>query len=285
MTSYTYKKILEKAKTCKTSTEKKYKLGIGTGWTYYICQAIIKQDKKDVTRLSKTVGKAPKPSGTYISRQMSKSDYLKQAKSLVKFVKNHGRLPNYLSWGAYKIRPSVYTYMFSRILVYYENKNKLPSKVKINSKCFTKPVETKNEVYNYFCKVFNDGKKITTIDSALKLVESRGYSYYYDDRYSNKESIDRIKKKLGVNCTDSTALFYNIVEELIELGKYKKVECVHVQCSAGGHVKLRITKNDGSKFIRDPACVLSDNGKGVKCTWCGNSGVSNPSWFLENLRR
>lgn len=282
MSKYTYKDILKQAETCKKSVEKEYKVGVSTKWAYYVCKAII-MPNKDVTKIS--FEKAPKPSGTYISRQMSKTDYIKQAKRLVEFVEKHKRLPNYLSWGAYHIRPGLYTYMFSRILVYYNVHNVYASKVAINSKCFTKPVETKNEVYNYFCKVFNGGKNVLSIDEALKLVEARGYAYYYDDKYNNKNAIDRIKKGLGVNCTDSCHVFYNIVEQLITLGKYKKVECLHVQCESGGHVKLRITLNDGTKIIRDPACCLSNNGKGYKCVWCNNSGVSNPKWFMDNLRR
>ena len=220
---------------------------------------------------------------------MSKSDYIKLAKTFVSFVKNHKRLPNYLAWGSYKIRPSLYTYMFARCLVYYDKNGKLASQVGLNSKCFTKPIETKNEVYNYFCKVFNGGKKVLSIDEALKLIEGRSYAYYYDDKYSNKNAIDRIKNRLGINCTDSCHVFYNIVEQLIELGKYKKVECIHVKCksSGGGHVRLRITLNDGSKILRDPACVLSNNGKGIKCNWCtdGTLQAINPKWFMDNLRR
>jgi len=282
MSKYTYKEILKQAEACKKTVEKEYKLGISTKWSYYICKAIITPNT-DVTKIS--FEKAPKPSGTYISRQMSKSDYIKLAKTFVSFVKNHKRLPNYLAWSSYKIRPSMYTYMFSRVLVYYNKNGRYASQVGLNSKCFTKPVETKNEVYNYFCKVFNGGKKIGSIDGALKLVEGKGYAYYYDDKYSNKTGIDRIKKGLGVNCTDSCHIFYNIVEQLIELKKYKKVECLHVQCESGGHVKLRITLNDGTKIIRDPACCLSNNGKGYKCVWCTNTGVSNPKWFMDNLYR
>jgi len=64
------------------------------------------------------------------------------------------------------------------------------------------------------------------------------------------------------------------------------VECLHVMCQSGGHVKLRITMNDGSKIIRDPACVLSDNGKGVRCNWCTDTPIAvNPSWWLSNLNR
>ena len=282
MSSYTYKEIVKKAKDCKTNVEKEYKLGVSTKWTYYFCQAILKP-KTDISKVS--FEKAPKPSGTYISRQMSQSDYVKLAKTFVNFVKEHKRLPNYLAWGAYHIRPSLYTYMFARVLVFYDVNNRFASQVTLNSKCFTKPIETKNEVYNYFCKVFNNNKKVLSIDEALKLIEGRSYAYYYDDKYTNKQTIDRLKKGLGVNCTDVTAMLYNIVEQLIVLKKYKKVECIHVACESGGHVKLRITLLDGTKIIRDGACVISNNGKGIKCNWCTNTGVSNPKWFMDNLYR
>jgi len=78
----------------------------------------------------------------------------------------------------------------------------------------------------------------------------------------------------------------NIIKQLILFGKYKKVECLHVNCSSGGHVKLRITKNNGTRFIRDVACVISDNGKPISCVWCTNAPKAvNPSWFMENLNR
>ena len=282
MTSYTYKQIVDNAKKCKANVESDYKIGVSTKWTYYFCQAIINPNK-DIAKID--FEKAPQPSGSYISRQVDKDDYIKLAKTFVSFVKTHKRLPNYLAYKSYKIRPALYTYAFARIVVYYNKNGKLPSYVNMNSKAFTKPIETKNTVYNYFCKVLNNNKKVMSVDEALQLIEDRGYSYYYDDKYSNKNAIDRIKAKLGINCTDSCHVIYNVVQQLVELKKYKKVECLHVQCSSGGHVKLRITLNDGSKIIRDPACVLSDNGKGIKCVWCTNTGVSNPKWFMDNLYR
>ena len=280
MSEYTYKTIISKSKTIKKNVEKEYKLGVTTKWSYYIAKAILKP-KKDVKKI--TFKEAPKPTGTHISRQIPKKQYTEICKNIVNYVEKNKRLPNYVTYNGFKIRPRLYTYMLARVLVYYEKNNKFANYVNVNSKAFTKPVETKNEVYNYFCKVF--GEKVMSVDEALKLIDAHGYAYYYDDLYSNKQAIDRMKAHKGVNCTDSTHVFYNIVEQLVELGKYKKVEALHVQCSSGGHIKLRITLKDGSKIIRDPACALSDNGKGYKCNWCTNTGVINPKWFMENLYR
>ena len=276
-----YKEIISKAKTCQSNVKKKQKTGIGEEWTYYFAKSIL-SPKKDIKKIS---FKSPKkPNGNDISRQIKQSDYLNICKKLVKETESHKQLPNNVEWGKYKLKPLLLKEIFSRILVYYDSHGKLPLQVNANSKIFTEPSETHNEVYDYFVKVF--GKFDNTIDGALAKVEDKGYDYYYDDRYSNKQSIDRIKKGLGVNCTDSCHVFYNIMLQLIKFGKYKKVECLHVMCSSGGHVKLRITMNDGTKIIRDPACCISDNSKGIRCVWCTNTPIAvNPSWFLENLNR
>ena len=44
-------------------------------------------------------------------------------------------------------------------------------------------------------------------------------------------------------------------------------------------------KNTNGKWIyRDPACVLSDNGKGITCNWCMNGKILayDPSWLLAD---
>lgn len=275
-----YTKIIKKAKKCRKNVKKEYRLGLSTKWSYYFAKAIL--TKKDVPDLKFT--KANNPTGDHISRQISKKEYIILAENLVNFVEKNHQLPNYITLDSKKIKPKLYTYLLARILYYNYKKNKQAKKVKINSKVFKKPTETTNEVYNYFVDVF--GEFGNTIDGALQKINGKGYGYYYDDIYSNKESIQRMKQGKGVNCTDSCQVFYNIMLQLIALGKYSKVECLHVMCSSGGHVKLRITLNDGTKIIRDPACALSDNGKGYTCNWCTNTPIAiDPSWFMENLNR
>ena len=280
MTTYKYATIVSNAVKCKASVEKHYKLGVTSLWSYYFAKAIL-YPNKDIQKIQ--FKQASKPTGTRISRQLSKSNYTDMAKRLIKYVEANKQLPNYITTGNYKIRTRLYTYIFAKIIVYQYDHKTLPSTVEVNSRAFTKPSETGNTVYDYFTKIFG---KVNSIDEALSKIASRGYGYYYDDRYSNQESINRMKNRQGVNCTDSCQVFYNIATALIKQDKYRKVECLHVKCQGGdGHVRLRITLNDGTYIYRDPAAVL-DNGN-VASNWCLNGTLLsiNPQWFLNNLNR
>ena len=271
-----YTTTVKKAKEIKKGVETEYKL-IASTPVYYICKQIIKP-KTDVTTIDVNLAKTS--TGDYISNQIYKSDYLDMAKRLVNYVEKNHALPNYITWKNYKVKVRDYVYMFARILVYYDTNGKFPSYANVNSKAYTKPTETGDEIYNYFVKIFG---KITCIDDALEKIAGRGYGYYYDDVYSNKQSIDRIKNKQGVNCTDATQMMKHVADGT---GKYKKVDCVHVKCRGGdGHVFLKITPKSGSAFYRDPAAVL-DSGV-VSKIWCSNGTVLaiNPSWWVANLNR
>lgn len=273
--------IIASAKTCKKNVEKLQKLGVNDNSAYYYCKVMLgaKNDVKEITI------KAPSEhTGDHISRQISKDDYIDMAKRLVAYVETNKRMPNYITYKTFKVGHDVYTHLFAIALVTSIETGYLPKKVNVNSKAFVKKTETGNVVYDYFVKTF--GSFGDTIDGALSKVNNKGYAYYYDDAYSNKESINRIKAGKGINCTDSCHVFYNIMLELIKKGKYRKVECLHVMCQSGGHVKLRITLKDGSKIIRDPAAVLSNNGQGVTANWCTNYPIAvNPSWFMANLNK
>ena len=282
MAAYTYKKILEKAKECTTNVKENYKLGINSKWSYYFAKAVI-TPKKDIKKIE--VNDAPNPTGTKISRTASKADYMDIAKRYVKYVENDKkhRLPNYATYGNHKIRPRLATLVFAKILVSYSKNDKYPDTVNINSKAFTKPAESTDEIYSLFVKTFG---KISCIDDALEKIAGRGYGYYYDDHKSNKETITAIKSSShsdDPNCTDSTQMMKHVADGT---GKYKKVDCVHVRCQGGdGHVYLKITNKDGTVFYRDPAAVL-DSGV-VNKVWCSNGTVLaiNPSWWLANLNR
>ena len=279
----TYKETLEMARKCKKSVENNQKLGINSKWGYFFAKAIL-NPQKDIKRFD--FEPAPKPYGNHISNQISKSDYLKCAKQLVEFVEKRKRLRNYLDWNGKKIRVRTYVYNFAKILVWYaDHKNTLPAMNNINTKVWVKPKEYSEEVYDYFVKRL--GKFNNTIDGALSLIDGNGYAGYSDDYYSNKTSIDRMADYDGINCTDSCHVFYNILKHLIKLGKYKKVQCIHVGCrySGIGHVRLKIQLNSGDFIYRDPASVL--DGNGITSNWCmdGELWAIDPNWFMENLNR
>lgn len=138
---HTYKEIVDIAQKCKTNVETKYKLGINTAWTYYICKAVMKVNT-NFTKIG-TIKEAPKPSGNTINIKVPKKEYFKMAKTLIKEVEETKTLPNNLKAEVdsktYKVRVRDYLYMFSRILVYYNKKGKFPKTAKINSKSFNKP--------------------------------------------------------------------------------------------------------------------------------------------------
>lgn len=278
-------KINNIAKAVVTNVDKNQKLPNIEGFTQpeygYILATAVAIPGKDVAQIK--VSKAPKAEGSLISRTIDKVDYVKLAKYFVKFIKDNKRLPNYIQFNSYKIKPHLFIYCCAKIVKFYAENKKLPAYCNFNSNVFNASTKTSNdEIFNYFVKTFGNVK---TIDDAFLKVKDRGYAYYYDDKYSNKTCIDRIKKKWGINCTDSCQVFWHIAKAL-----GYDVKCIHVQCSSGGHVRLKLKhkKNtDGNWINRDPAAILSDNGRPLTYIWCerGTKLAENPSWFLENVNR
>ena len=278
MSKYTYDKILSKAKLCTTNVDESHKLGINSKWGYYFAKSVL-NPKKNVAKIA--FNKASKPVGTKISRQVKKSEYLDMAKRLVAYVEKNHQLPNYITIGDHKVRTRLYVLTFAKIIVSYSKNNKLPNKVNVNYKAFTKKTETGNKVFDYF--VEKTGFKPKTLDDVcnwvLKYVR---YLFYFDDVKSNFEVID---SKSG-NCTDLLQFLINMAEAL-----GYDWEVIHTKCkqSGTGHVYGRFKKRDGSTgwFVRDIACIADES---CYCVWCevpnrGDLLAKNPSWFLANLNR
>ena len=248
----------------------------------YLMNSFVAYPQKDIPQMK--VGGASNPNGDRCNRKVIKSVYQDMAKRCNQYIKQNGKLPNYVTiLGTQKCSIILWMFQLSKIVSAYNGK--LPDNVLINSqdlvKPTPKPTPIQDEVYSYFVKVFG---KVSTIDGALSKIQGNGYGYYYDDRYTNKQSIDRMHDGLGVNCTDSCHVFYHIGKAL-----GYDVRAIHILCSGGdGHIRLqfRHTKNTGGEWInRDPAAVL--NGNDVSSIWCANGTylATNPDWFLENLNR
>lgn len=295
--------IKKMASTIKSSVEKNYKLPAkitydGVSFNQcemaYILAYSILHPKKDI-KISTAMKNAPKPTGDKIVEQIKPEDYKDQAQRLINYITKNGQAPNWVKTKKSKqrVRIRLVIYSFAKIVVWYYSKGKLPLECLYQYTVFYKEkpvtkVETPEEVLAYFEKVF--GTTIKYMDDALEIMNNRGYAYYYDDAYSNKESIDRIKNKQGINCTDSLHVFINIVKALIKkYNRYKSVDCLHVLCSGGdGHVRGRIKLSDGTYVYRDPACTLSVNDSGAYCNWCTSNFTLldvNPSWFTKDLNR
>lgn len=262
----------------------KVKYNYGT-FTEILANTVVNTESKHT---GKQYGDAPNPTGDTINTTITKTDYIRIAREITTFYNTHKRCPNYVEHNKQKIRPKLFTYAFAKIINFYNTNKRLPSTCKFDSNVFmnkqapSKTDYTDDDVANYFMKQFG---KVTTIDEALGKVNNHEYAYYYDDVYNNKNAIDRMKNKQGINCTDSCQVFYHIAKAL-----GYTVNVLHVQCSTGGHVRLQLkhSKHTSGNWInRDPACVLSNNNKPVTAIWCSNAplNATNPKWFMDNVNR
>lgn len=140
---------------------------------------------------------------------------------------------------------------------------------------------TSNTTDSTLQKCYDAFGKFNTIDEFLAKISGRGYAYYFNSIYNTVTTINRIKNKQGVNCTDSAQLTYRVA---LALGY--TVQFVHVRCrvSGTGHIRLRLkAKGSDNWFYRDPASVL--DGDGVTSNWCmdGTILAYNPSWVLADV--
>lgn len=250
-------------------------------FTKILADTIVNTDSKYT---GKVYQNAPSTTGDSINTKINKTEYIRLAREVSAFMNTNKRCPNYLTYQGKKIRPRVFTYAFAQIIIFISKNKRYPNYATFNSTQYmpkqTEPLKSNDEVFNYFVKVFG---KVTTIDEALTKVKEHGYSYYYDDVYSNKTCIDRMKNRQGINCTDSCQVFYHIAKAL---GYNVTVEHVYCTGTGGGHVRLKLSKN-GNTFRRDPACILSQNGKPLNAIWCENGKLidTNPSWFMDSINR
>ena len=207
-----YQDIVKKANEIKTSVETNYKLPYSTP-TYYIAKAILRQDKKDIDNIK--VDMAPNSSGNAINDYIYKTDYLDMAKRFTKFVESEHNLPNWITWKNKKVKVSDYVYMFSRILVYFDEQKELPSKVKVDSNAFKKPVlkkyghstisgcDNRGQNNGVYCGPHSMQECIRNLTgkviSQSQLASWAGTGSGGTDHYGIETAIAMASKKLGVN--------------------------------------------------------------------------------------
>ena len=222
--------------------------------------------------------------GEHINTNVKLNEIKDQCRRVYNHILNNGEAPSSVLVKAdknYLISTKVWIYSIAKTVVYYDTNKQLPLQTLYRSDAFVKPTPVKSyseEIFDYFTSKFG---KPTSIDDALSKIQGKGYGFYYDDRYSNRETINRLANRQGVNCTDVHQMLWHIGKVL-----GYDVRAVHVWCTTSnvGHVRLDFNKGDGW-FHRDAAAVI--DGECIECIWCANGTqlAINPAWFTQNLQR
>lgn len=222
--------------------------------------------------------------GTIIQAIRNRGDKVELDGLIAEFVecaiydnKDLSFLPTYVtcSDGKTKLYTDTYVDMANRVSAYEVLNGHSPSIIEIKGENSTN--ETVDDMLSEFESYFG---KMTCIDDCLEAIQGRGYAYYYDSEYNTSETIRRIYKEQGCNCTDVGQLLYRLA---CALGY--EAQFIHVKCSGGdGHIRNRFRRPNGEWFYRDGASVLSGND--ITSNWCSPPAYTiayNPSWIFDDL--
>lgn len=94
-------------------------------FAYLLAKAVYKPNK-DI--IPKSVKMAQNPSGTKFSQNIMKEDYTDMAKRVVSYINKYGYLPNYVTYGSYKVEVDKYIDAFARIVNFYYSQGKIMPK-------------------------------------------------------------------------------------------------------------------------------------------------------------
>jgi glutamine amidotransferase-like uncharacterized protein len=103
-------------------------------FVYELAKATIQANNGVTTSI--TIGKvnsSPAPSGNFTSGNIMKSEYLSIAQSLISFITDNGRTPNYVNTSLGKMSFNSVVYLFSKIMNFYNTNNRLPNYVSMTS--------------------------------------------------------------------------------------------------------------------------------------------------------
>jgi len=255
---------------------------------YLMSQAIeeLGSSKKNDLTIIYNIAQPTSPSGDDISKDLTKDNYVKLAKSVADYMEKNEMAPNYGSSAIGKIIYSELVDSFSRILAFYKSNNRLPSYVtyttsSTNSQTGTGLNEknTDTDLAKYLkstknCQVDNaDIKKVVdsltkrlTSDSAkAKAIfeyvrDTLSYSFYYNTKYG---AAGTLSHKTG-NCVDHSHLLVAMFRTADLPARYVHGKCTFSSGSTYGHVWAQVLI-DGRWTIAD--ATSSRNSLGSVANW------------------
>lgn len=229
----------------------------------------IKSGSKANVKIKK-LSNSYKSTGSKINGKLSKSEYLKLANDVTKFVNSNNRIPNYKTTNLGKMEADLYIYTFTEILDSYSNKNKLPASVTVKTAYIdggSRSISQGGKILNYrqifnsatFAQYLKTGgksalndaikKKAKSLTSGLKsplakaiaifrfVRDDISYSFYTNSR---KGASGTLSSRSG-NCCDKANLIVAMCRSVGVYARYSHAQGCRFQSGLyTGHVWAQV---------------------------------------------
>ncbi|OPY27596.1 MAG: Pseudomurein-binding repeat protein [Methanobacterium sp. PtaU1.Bin242] len=207
------------------------------------------------------------PTESVKSGSIQKTEYVKLVENLNSFINTNGRLPNYVTSSLGKIRYESLIYMCSKILVFYDTNNRLPSSVSITP--WTGITITDPALLPYLQPTDNCQSTSSTITSLAASITSTltstyakaaaifnwvrdnvSYSFYYNTK---KGALGALSSRTA-NCCDTSHLVVALARAAGIPARYQHGSCTFSD-GVFGHVWAQLYVN-GKWYYAD---AISDS--------------------------
>ena len=227
----------------------------------------------------KTVGTAPNPSGQNIYGNIMLSEYVNNAKNILKFIETNGRAPNYSITSLGNLNFEYLVFSYSKILDFYKANNRLPnyafiqtSDMNLSNQQSSLPSElqaylipTANCQSNH-ATIINLANQITNgltseYDKSKALFEwvrdKCSYTFYYNTKYG---AVNMATRQNG-NCIDQAHLLNALARSLGIPARYAHAQCEFTTMTVG-HIWSEMYVN-GKWITADPSSTRNTFGNMV----------------------
>lgn len=207
------------------------------------------------------------PTESVKSGSIQKTEYIKLVENLNSFINTNGRLPNYVTSSLGKLRYESLIYICSKILVFYDTNNRLPSSVSITP--WTGITITDPALLPYLQPTDNCQSTSSTINSLAASITSTltstyakaaaifnwvrdnvSYSFYYNTK---KGALGALSSRTA-NCCDSSHLVVALARAAGIPARYQHGSCTFSD-GVFGHVWAQLYVN-GKWYYAD---AISDS--------------------------
>ena len=217
---------------------------------------------------------------------ISYAQYQDMTMRILQFKMQKGRKPKYVTVKGQKITQTQYDDMMRRVDAFVRAKKRNPKSVQVLPGTQIQTVSTVQKSKNWLNLEEALKTQFTSALGLYSILKSKGnYKYYYNDKFTNSMALTRLRKGLGVNCTDYAQLLYPILKDMKYQVRYVhgRVKCADKQWY--GHVWLQIKGREYENWVNYDVVAVTHNGikrplGSLVCVGGLKDMEYNPDWLI-----